>query len=180
MIGVPAASAATTALLFAIGAVAVAVAAAALRRRRHGLPPEARLVAAAVALSLVALPWVAWRFAEDLRTTTRFDAYERASMGPIQAYLPGYLVDGVRSRIPPGATWWADAGPAVPYSTARKAFPSLVLTTLFPRVSAPPRQASWIVAWGASPRAVRPVGRVRVAHPRQGPLPPVLVAKARR
>jgi hypothetical protein len=180
MIGVPAASAATTALLFLVGIAAVVVGVFLLRRRAAGLTTEGRVVAAVLALSLVAVPWLAWRFAEDVSTTTGYDSYQRASAGPIQAYLPGYLVDGARSRIPAGATWSAAVGPGAGNAVARKAFPALVLTTLFPRVSAPAQTASWLVAWGVDPRRVARVSRVEVAHPRQGTLPPVLVAKARR
>jgi hypothetical protein len=178
MIGVPAASAATTLLLFVVGALVVGAGLFVLRRRLTALPAEARLVAAAVALSLVAAPWVAWRFVEDVRTTTRYDAYERSNAGPIQAYLPGYLVDGARS-IPARATWAAIVGPSGANPVAQKAFPALVLTTLFPRVSAPPARAEWIVGFGADPRSAGARGPVRVVHAPQAGLPSVLLARRR-
>ena len=180
MVGVPAASTATTLLLFALGALVVAIGYAAARRRLPPLGLDARVVALACAISLVALPWIGWRFVEDLRTTTHYDAYERANAGPIQAFLPGYLVDAARAVVPRDATWASATGPAVPYPVARLAFPSLVLVTLFPRPSAPVRDATWLVAWGVDPRRVARVSRVRVAHARLGPLPPVLLGKVAR
>ncbi len=180
MIGVPAAGAVTTALLVLAGLGVVAAAAFAVRRRVGGWGLETRVVAVAAGLSLAALPWIAWRFAEDLATTTRYDAYTRANAGPIQAYLPGYLADGARARIPPGATWAVAVGSSQANPVAQKAFPALVLITLFPRPSAPPGTASWIVGWGAPPASIVPVSRAVVVHPRQGPLPPVTVAKTRR
>jgi hypothetical protein len=174
VLGVPAASAATTAALSLAGVVLAAVALFAFRRQLRALAVEERLVAAAAALSLLALPWIGWRFVEDLRTTTKLGSYERANMGPIQAYLPGYLVDGARGHVHGS---WTPVVAAAPNEVARKAFPSLVLTTLFPLPSAPPAKAAWIVGWG-TPDAV---GRnAIVVHARQGPLPPVVVARTRR
>jgi hypothetical protein len=147
VLGVPAASAATKAALFLLGSGLVAAALILLRGRLTGLRLEERLVVAAVALSLVALPWIGWRFVEDLRTTTRLDPYERANMGPIQAYLPGYVVS--RARVS-GATWATQVGP-VPNQIARRAFPSLALISLFPRPSAPPGEADALLRYGFDP-----------------------------
>jgi hypothetical protein len=179
MLGVPAAGAATTALLFTAGILAAAVLAYLVRHRLRALDAAAGAVAAAFVLSLTAVPWIAWRFAEDLHTTTKLDPYERASMGPIQAYLPGYLVDGARARIPAGATWSAAVGPSKANPIARGAFASLVMITLFPRPSAALDRADWIVAWGVDPSRVAPVTGVRVVHAQQGPLPPVVIGRRR-
>jgi hypothetical protein len=143
MLGVPAASAATTAALFFAGIIAVAFASYLARRRLRALETVERVIVACLALSLVALPWVGWRFVEDLRVTTKLDPYERANMGPIQAYMPGYLVQHVHIR----GTWTTDVGPT-PNEIARSAFPSLVLVKLFPQLSAPPGRADWIIRWG--------------------------------
>jgi hypothetical protein len=177
MVGVPAAGTATTALLFAAGLVAACAVAVFLHSRLRGLEIASQVVAAAALLSIVALPWVGWRFVEDLRTTTKLDSYERENMGPIQAYLPGYLADGARARIPSAGTWAAAVGASAANPIARGAFPALLLTTLFPRVSAPVDRAGWIVAWGIDPACVAAVTDVHVVHARQGPLPPVVVAK---
>lgn len=143
MLGVPAASAATTAALFLVGILVVALALYLVRSRLRRLETVERLVAASLALSLVALPWVGWRFVEDLRVTTKLDPYERENMGPIQAYMPGYLVQSVHIR----GTWTTDVGPH-PNEIARSAFPSLVLVKLFPQLSAPPGRADWVIRWG--------------------------------
>jgi hypothetical protein len=177
MLGVPTASTATIALLFAGGVLAAAVLCFLVRSRLRGADFAERVVAAGLLLSLTALPWIGWRFAEDVRTTTKLDSYERANMGPIQAYLPGYLVDGARTRIPVGATWAVAVGPSDANPIARGAFPSLVLTTLFPRPSVSIDRAAWVVAWGENPARVGRVSDVSVVHPRQGPLPPVVVAR---
>lgn len=177
MVGVPAASAATTALLVLAGLVAALVLARPAYRRFRPTGSEELLVAGALVVAVVALPWIGWRFVEDLSYTTKLDGYAARNAGPIQAYLPGYLADGAAKAIPPGATWATAVGGASANSIARQAFPSLVLVTLFPRASAPPSKAGWIVGWGAPPNRVAPVSRVQVVHPRQGPLPPVVVGK---
>lgn len=179
MLGVPAASAATTALLFLLGLALVAVAGHLARRRLRPLRGVELLVAAGLALSLVGLPWIAWRFVEDLRYTTGLDAYDRASAGPIQAYLPGYLVDGARSRIPANGTWAAQAGP-LSNSIPAAAFPPLVLVTLFPRVSAPPATAGWILTLGAQPGTVARVRQTSVLRPATAELPAVRLGRAAR
>ena len=143
MVGVPAAAAATTAALFLAGILAVAVGLFLARGRLHRLGVAERIVVAATAASLVAVPWIGWRFVEDLRTTTTLDPYERANMGPIQAYLPGYLVQNVHVR----GTWTTDIGPQ-PNEIARQAFPSLVLVKLFPQLSAAPDRADWALRFG--------------------------------
>lgn len=178
MYGVPAASAATSVFLFVFGTVlAAAVGFRAFRRYRG----EERIVVAALVLSLIAVPWIAWRFAEDLSATTRLDAYTRANAGPIQSYLPGYLVDGAVAHVPPGATIAAVAGPRVQWAPARKAFPSLVFETLFPhRTVARPRDADYVITWGVKPQSLAPVSRVWVARPRVGEYLAVYVGKVRR
>jgi hypothetical protein len=180
MLGVPAATATTLVLLFGGGVAAVAVLCVLLRGRLGRVDGVGRVVAAALLLSLTALPWIGWRFAEDVHTTTGLDSYERANMGPIQAYLPGYLVNGARARIPTGATWAAAVGPSRANPVARGAFPSLVMITLFPRSSASIDRADWVVAWGEEPSTVARVTDVHVVHPRQGPLPPVVVGRGSR
>lgn len=174
MYGVPAASTATTAALFLVGIALAVVAGFRVRGRYRG---EERFVALAVVLSLIAVPWVGWRFAEDLSTTTRLDAYTRANAGPIQAYLPGYLVDAAKPVVGRRQTWAAVTGAGLGNSTAARAFPALVLTELFPRVSAPVRSADWLLAVGIEPRAVTHVTGVRVIETARGVLPPVRLAK---
>jgi hypothetical protein len=107
-------------------------------------------------------------------------AYDRSVAGPVQAYLQPYLLDPVRSIIPPHETYATVTGPGVPYATAQRAFPSLALQTLFPRVSKPAREAQWIVAWGAAPASVARVGHVIVARRASGVYPAVLVARVQR
>lgn len=178
MLGVPTASASVLAALFALGIAIVAAAWIRDGRRRPSTPTDLA-VAVAVAAAVASLPYVGWRFVKDVRYTTSLDPYERAAAGPIQSYLPGYLVDGARKVVPPGATYATVVGGSVPYADARDAFGPLVLTTLFPRQSVPVRDAQWIVAWGISPARVAQVGKVIVVQRRLGPLPPVFVAKVR-
>jgi len=180
MVGVPAAGAATTALLFGAGVAIVIVLVVALRGRLRALTLAGAVAAGALLLSLTAVPWIGWRFVEDLRTTTRLDAYERANMGPIQTYLPGYLLEGARPLIPAGASFSVAVGPSSANPLARSAFPALALVTLFPRASAPLDRAHWLLAWGVDPATLRDVTRIRVVHARQGPLPAVLLAERRK
>ena len=128
-----------------------------------------------------AAPYVAWRFGEDLRVTTRMHGYDDTAAGPVQAYLPGYLVDGAVRYIPQGATFATAVGSGIPWTAARAAFPSLALNTLFPRVSvADPRRADYVVTWGIQPGRVAPVSRVWVARPKVGAYDAVYVGKVER
>lgn len=179
MLGVPSASALVLAALFALGLAIVLAGWLLGGRRRPRTAPELA-VAVAAAAAVASLPYVGWRFVKDVRYTSSLDSYERAAAGPIQSYLPGYLVDGARTIVPPGATYATVVGRSVPYADARDAFGPLVLTTLFPRRSVPVRDAQWIVAWGVSPASVAHVGKVVVVQRRLGALPPVFVAKVRR
>lgn len=179
MLGVPAASTATSALLLLAGIVLVAASAVLLRRRLVAFRGVERVVVAAVALSFVALPWIAWRFVEDVRHTARLDSYDRASAGPIQAYLPGYLVDAARRTIPESGTWATRVG-TLSNPVPAAAFSPLVLVTLFPRVSAGPGTAGWILTLGEQPRAVAPVSRTFLLRPAVAELPAARLGKASR
>lgn len=174
MLGVPAASTATTAGLFLVGLIAVALCAFFLRRRFAAFCIDAKVAALATALSLIAAPWIAWRFVEDLSLTTGLDAYTRSNSGPIQAYLPGYLVDSARGEVGPRQTWHATSGPGVTNAIAARAFPSLVLVALFPRVSAPAQSADYVLVLGGDPRRVAKVHNVRVVHAAIGNLLPAV------
>ena len=131
-----------------------------------------------LAVTLGALPYLIWRFVEDLRVTTGLHGYAAESAGPIQAYLPGYLADGAQRLIPRDATYATVVGNIVPWPTARAAFPSLALKTLFPRRSvADPRAADYVLAWGISPARVAAVDRIWVVRPRAGQYPAVSVGR---
>jgi hypothetical protein len=136
---------------------------------------------AALALTVAAVPYVLWRFAEDLRVTTKLHGYDAEAAGPVQAYLPGYLVDGAQHRIPRTATFATAVGASIPWAAARAAFPSLALETLFPRASvADPRAADYLVTWGVAPGRVVPVSQVWVVRSRAGAYPAVYVGKVKR
>jgi hypothetical protein len=179
MIGVPSASAATVALLLLAGIVFVALAAVIARRRLRSLGGVERVVAVALAASLASVPLLGWRIVKDLQYTTGLDAYTRANAGPIQAFLPGYLVDRARGVLPADATWATRTG-SVPSSTAAAAFSPLVLVTLFPRVSVEPARADWILTLGEEPQAVAPVRRTLLLRPAVGSLPAARLGQARR
>jgi hypothetical protein len=179
MVGVPSASAATVALLFLVGIVLIAAGLLLARRRLAGLQGVERIVAVAVVASLLSVPLLAWRVVEDMRYTTGLDPYERANAGPIQAFLPGYLVDRANAVIPRSATWATGTG-RVSSSTAAAAFPPLALVTLFPRVSASPAAADWILTLGESPGAVAPVTRTLLLLPAAGQLPAARLGEAER
>lgn len=164
-----------------IGLVAAAAAGAALVRRHGVRSPEHVAAVVALLVAVATAPLLVWRVGHDLAETTSLPQSDRRGAGPIQAFLQPYLLDDAAAVLPPDATYAAVAGPAVPYETARRAFPSLALTVFFPRISvADPAAAEWVVAWGTDPRDVAPVEDVRVVTPAAGVYPPVVVARVRR
>jgi hypothetical protein len=180
MLGVPGSPGVLGWILLVLGLVGAAAAAGFfLARRRPGLAGSALVVCAATTLGVG--PFLVWRIIEDMRYTTGLDAYERNAAGPIQAFLPGYLLDPVRRIVPRDATYATAVGDKVPHSAAHVGFPPLALTTLFPRLSVDdPRKADFVIAWGTDPRRLAPVSRVVVARGALGPLPSVVVATVRR
>jgi hypothetical protein len=165
------------------GGIALASALAWLVRARIPRDLAARAGIACLLVSVAALPYGAWRIGEDLRHTTRLHGYDRAAAGPVQTFLPGYLLDGVVKYIPRSATYATLVGNGVPWPAGRAAFPSLALQTLFPRVSEPIERADYVVGWGVSAAELsRRAGgaHVIVARPRVAQDPPVLVAEVRR
>jgi hypothetical protein len=179
MIGVPGSPGAAGWILLLVGLLAVALGA---YRYRARLPREPIALAAAVSLLVTvgAAPYFAWRIVRDLRYTTKMTPYDRSVAGPVQAYLQPYLLDRVPSLIPRGDTYATAVGDSVRFYPARKAFPSLALQTLFPRISTTPDRAQWIVSWGVRPSAVAPVDRIVVARPASRLYPALYVAKVRR
>jgi hypothetical protein len=179
VLGVPTQPGAVGYGLIALALVIFGLELRSLRCRRHGGRVE-HLTAITTAVVIAIAPYLAWRVVEDLRVTTAMSPYDRSVSGPVQAYLQPYLLDPVRGIIPANATYATVVGPGVPYDAARRAFPSLTLETLFPRVSKPVPSAQWIVAWGAAPDSVARVGRVIVARRASGVYPALLVARVHR
>lgn len=179
MVGVPSASAATAALLLLLGLLIVAIGVYLGRRQLRQLRGVDRFVAIVVVASLVSLPLLAWRVVEDMRYTTALDPYERANAGPIQAYLPGYLVDRAKTAIPADGTWATGTG-RLSNSIAASAFSPLVLVELFPRVSADPAAAGWILTLGEQPGAVAPVSRTLLLRRAVAELPAARLGEASR
>lgn len=179
MLGVPSHPGAAGLAALLLGILVVAAVVVRLRARRPTETVERLAVASVIVIAAVA-PYLVWRVASDLRTTTAMTPYERSVAGPVQAYLQPYLLDPVKQIIGPGDTYATVVGDRVPYPPARQAFPSLALQTLFPRRSTTPGRAEWIVAWGADPGSVAPVGRVIVARAAAGAYPALLVARVRR
>jgi hypothetical protein len=181
LLGIPAAPGAAGWALLALGVVVFVGVLGLLRRRIAAAPRPEGAAAVALALTVAAVPYVVWRFVEDLRVTTKLDTYGATAAGPIQAYLPGYLVDGAQRRIPLAATFATAVSPRIPWQPARAAFPSLAMQTLFPRVSVDDlRSADYVVTWGIPPARVAPVARVWVVRARAGEYPAVYVGKVRR
>ena len=178
MLGIPAHPGVVGYALLLVGVLVMGLAGYVLRRR-PGTAIE-RVVAVTSAIVIALSPYLVWRVVQDLRVTTAMTAYERNVSGPVQAYLQPYLLDPVRDIIPPQATYATLVGPGVPYDTARKAFPSLALQTLFPRVSKASGDAQWIVAWGVPRTTVSRLGRVIVARQASGAYPALLVVRRRR
>jgi hypothetical protein len=180
MLGVPSSPGLVGLALLAIGLAGAAVALARLLRRRAGMELEDLAASICSIATIAVLPFITWRFVEDMRLTTGLHGYDAAAAGPVQAYLPGYLVDNARALIPAGATYATAVSDSVPHASARKAFPSLALITLFPRRSVPLREADYVLTLGVAPSALVPVTRTWRARGPIGNLPAVLVGKVRK
>ena len=181
MLGVPGSPGTFGLAALVVGALAAVVSLGLLRGRLRRESPAAALALTCLVVTACVLPYVVWRIAEDLRVTTRLHGYDEQAAGPIQAYLPGYLLDGVPRLVPLDATYATAVGTEIPWTPAKAAFPALALITLFPRHSiADPHRADYVVAWGIRPAAVTPVTRVWVARARFGAYPAVYVGKVAR
>jgi hypothetical protein len=178
VLGVPASPGTVGWLLLAFGSVGAVVAVFALRRRVAVAPAATAAALVALVVAVAALPFVVWRFVEDLRVTTRLDGYGAEEAGPVQAYLPGYLVNGARRVIPVDATFATAVSQRIPWAPARAAFPSLTMQTLFPGVSVEdPGAADYVVSWGVRPAVVTPVIRTWIVRARAGAYPAVYVGQ---
>ncbi len=178
MLGAPASPGAVGWALIAFGLVAAVAVLVRARGAIGRLSPSA--AAAIVALIVVAgaTPYVVWRIVEDLRYTTTLHGYDAESAGPVQAFLPGYLLDGATRLIPPAATYATVVSPRVPWAPARSAFGSLTMESLFPRRSvANARAADYLVAWGVRPGSVAPVRKVWTLRKAFGQSPAIYVAR---
>lgn len=179
--GVPASPGGVGWLLLGAGALAALAVCSALRSRLARLPAPVAASVVCLVVSCALVPFVARRFVQDMRVTTRLHGYDAAAAGPVQAYLPGYLVDGAKPLIPRGATFATVVAPGIRWAPARAAFPSLAMQTLFPRISvASTARADYVVTWGVLPGRVVPVSHSWVARRRAGAYLAVYVGKVRR
>jgi hypothetical protein len=178
MLGVPGAPGVLGWFLLVLGLVVSAVVCMLLRRRLVNAPLPVAVAWVCVVSTCALLPFIAHRFDQDLRVTTGLHGYDRAEAGPVQAYLPGYLVDRARGLMPVDATFATAVSSAVPWEAARGAFPALAMETLFPRVSVKvPAQADYVLTWGIRPARVVKVTRTWVVRPRAGAFPAVYLAR---
>lgn len=180
MLGVPSGFGMVGVPFLLIGILATAIVS---WRRRASFPSDlvGRAASASLLFTFAVTPYLAYRVAEDIRVTSSMTAYDLSVAGPVQAYLQPYLLDPLRTIIPPGETYATATGPGVPYAAARGAFSALAMTTLFPRRAiGDPRRADWVISRGTPLRQVAPVERVIVARPAQAGYPAVLVGRVRR
>lgn len=181
MLGVPASPGATGWALIAAGLLLAGSIVWLARDHVRRSPIHVAAALAALALTAGIIPYLVWRIGEDLRYTSRLDSYTAANAGPIQAYLPGYLLDSVAHFVPPSATYATVVSPRVPWAPARVGFPALAKQALFPRRSvAAPASADYVVSWGVDPRRIAPVSKVWVARPAFASNPTVFVGKVAR
>jgi hypothetical protein len=178
VLGVPGSPGAFGWLLLVLGAGAGAAVLAAFRERLLRAPPPVAAANACLVVTCALVPFLAHRIEQDLQVTTGLHGYNRAAAGPVQSYLPGYLVDNTRRLIPLDATFSTVVSRSVPWPAARGAFPALAMETLFPRVSvANPARADYVVTWGIRPSKVVPVTRSWLARAQTDAYPAVYVGK---
>jgi hypothetical protein len=144
-------------------------------------PP--RLVESVVRAGLVAAvviaPVLAWTQVHRTVTTAGLSRGAAAELGAERAGLDPSVFDRLSRIIPPHATYWIDASPAIRPSTTRQAFPAWASGSLLPRVAVGKADAAdWVVTWGYDPRRLRvEVTDVHVLTVHAPPRLPVYVAR---
>ena len=115
MLGIPSGFGLAGVPFLVVGILVVAISS---WRRRASFPSDVvgRAASACVLFTLAVTPYLAYRIAEDIRVTSSMSAYDLRVAGPVQAYLQPYLLDPLRTIIPPGDTYATVTGPGVPLS----------------------------------------------------------------
>jgi hypothetical protein len=134
-----------------------------------------------LALTVAGAPYTVWRVVEDIRETAPISAEHARYVGAETKLIDGELAQRIGSPIPPGGSYYVAVAPSA-YSEIRESLGNWLGYALLPRRRVlDPKDAEWIVTWGATPaelglRAGEPslVGRNRLSERE-----PVYLAPAR-
>jgi hypothetical protein len=191
VIALPTSPGAVGAALLACGCVIGAIVAV-LSYRRFGpvrwnaRTPEgavAGVAAVALATAIGAAPYLSWRIVQDLRYTTRIDAFVAERIGAYEHDLEGRAFDRLAMMIPERATYYVDAYPDAPGDPD---FEQWTRYALLPRLAvSSPERADWVIILGANPRfwldgGLVPLSSVRELETSYGPRATIYVGEVAR
>jgi hypothetical protein len=131
----------------------------------------ALVVSGALAASAAGAPFTVWRMLVDIRETAPITPEHAEYVGAETKLIDGELVRRVEAAIPRHDTYYVRVSPEA-YVEIRESLARWLGYELLPRRQASrPREAAWVVAWGATPadlglRAERPelIGRNRLSE----------------
>lgn len=113
--------------------------------------PAVSLVTAALALTVAGAPFTTWRVLEDIRETAPISAQHARYVGAETKLIDGDLAERIGSGIPEDDTYYVAVAPSA-YSEIQESLALWLGYALAPRRRvADPRDAHWIVTWGAPP-----------------------------
>ena len=109
------------------------------------------LITVALGVTLGGLPFTTWRVVEDIRATGPISALHARYVGAETKLIDGELAERIGSGIPEGDAYFVAVAPSA-YAEIQESLALWLGYALAPRRRiADPRDADWIVTWGAPP-----------------------------
>jgi hypothetical protein len=109
------------------------------------------LLTALLAATVAAGPFTLWRVIQDIRETAPITAEHAAFVGAETKLIDGELVEQIAGRIPEDASYGVVVAPQA-YVEIRTSLAHWLGYALIPRRQVRlPREAEWVVVWGAPP-----------------------------
>jgi hypothetical protein len=154
MLNLPPQPGVTGSLFLGLGAVA-GLLLLAFGRRAVGAELGDRLltwvVTAALAITVAGAPFTLWRVVHDIRETAPVEPVHATYVGAETKLIDGEVVERIGTDIPDRDTYYVAVAPDA-YFEIREGLGLWMGYALIPRPRVrDPREADWIVTWGATP-----------------------------
>lgn len=109
------------------------------------------VVTAALAITVAGAPFTLWRVVHDIRETAPIEPVHATYVGAEAKLIDGEVVERIGADIPAGDTYYVAVAPDA-YFEIREGLSLWMGYALIPRRQIrDPRDADWIVTWGATP-----------------------------